>query len=583
MQTENTAAHLADFHCGNNFHCYRQFGVTFERDKDQNRQFVFRTFAPGNTVKDIFLVGDFNGWNETHPMKKITDDGVFEVMIPFDEDVIGTYYKYKIITRDGKVLFKADPFASYYEKSPKTASVVFRTQFLWNDENYLLARGNQAQRYGNRVPLNVYELHLGSWKRNPDGGFVSYADAAEQLIPYIKQLGYTHIKLLPVAEHPFDGSFGYQTTGFFAPTSRFGTPDDFRCFINRFHCAGIGVIADIDISSFPKDDHGLYEFDGSHVYEYSDESKREHVVRKTARFDFTRPEVISFVISVLNYWVEEFHLDGICICGTDSILDPECDRILGKADNVPGNPSEEGAAFLNNLCRYFSQNHNDVMLISDSAKQEFGFTHFVDAVMPGKFYNQEKSFLKGRISGITHDICNTLHNDDKDISRLFLTFLTMLPGGNVIFMGTEAQSWDRWDFCSELDWKKLLREGLGHLLFVRDLNRLYLSYPVLWSLEKCEITELDCENKGVFSLIRINTGIFSYKELLAVFNLSDSRYEGYTRKLHKKADCIEIFSVNNISHTTYKKGTGRLIRCDGDYVVKTDLEPHSAYIFEIQS
>lgn len=587
MRTENTVAQLSAFHDGKNYSCYRQLGILFEKENNGKTTVVFRTFAPGSCVESVFLTGDFNGWGETHPMQKITDGGVFEARIPYTPTLPGTYYKYKIVTRDGKVLYKADPFAPFYEKSPKTASVVFRSEFDWSDGNYLENRKQRFEKYKN-VPLCIYELHLGSFKRNNDGSFITYNDAAKELIPYLKQLGYTHIKLMPVAEHPFDGSLGYQTTGFFAPTSRFGNPDDFRSFVNECHKAGLGVIADIDISSFPKDEHGLFEFDGSHVYEYNDPSKREHKVNKTARFDFTKPEIISFVMSVLSFWTQELHLDGLYICGVRSVLYPDFDRTLSGKTAEKDAFSKEGASFLENMCKIFSEMHKDVLLISDFEENNFGFTHIFSTKPVQSFLNfrdacSDKTFCNenGLLTGISHDIPGIC--DTKDISRLVMTYITTMFCGKITFMGTEAANREPWVFFKELDWQKLFSDGVGQLLFTRDINALYLSHPVLWGNSGYVVpAECKTEKNGVFAYSVINAPGKAYKELLVVFNTSSMGYKDLAFKLPKKAECTEILSTNSSSYGGNGALNKDVIRGDDELLLKVDLEPRTARIFEVQ-
>ena len=268
--------------------------------------YVFRVWAPH--AKEVAVMGDFNGWDDSdHPMSLLLGGGVWEGFVPglkrYDA------YKYAIHTQDGTVLAKADPGALHAETRPGTASKLYELDpYPWTDQTWLDWRKKNPIY---EKPLNIYEMHLGSWRRTGEDEFLSYRDIAHYLVPYVKEMGFTHVELLPVSEHPLDDSWGYQCTGYFAATSRYGTPDDFKYLVDQLHQAGIGVILDLVPAHFPKDAFGLYEFDGAPCYEYADPRKGEHADWGTRVFDYGRNEVRSFLYSSASFWLEEFHIDGL--------------------------------------------------------------------------------------------------------------------------------------------------------------------------------------------------------------------------------------------------------------------------------
>ena len=272
------------FHQGTNFHTHQYLGVHKTEDG-----YVFRVWAPHAAA--AFVVGDFNAWEERDPMTRVTDGGVFEATVSADRFGEGSLYKFKMKTARGDV-YKADPYGTYMGQYPETASIYFDLDgYEWRDASWLRYRRREAKKPIESRPLNIYEVHLGSWRRHADGSYFTYAETARELVTYVKQMGYTHVELLPVMEHPYDGSWGYQVTGYFAPTSRYGTPHDLMAFVDTMHEAGIGVILDWVPAHFPKDAQGLYEFDGEPLYEYQGADRQEHRGWGTRCFDVGREEV----------------------------------------------------------------------------------------------------------------------------------------------------------------------------------------------------------------------------------------------------------------------------------------------------
>ena len=309
---------FTDFYNGNSTNAYELLGC----HKVGENLYHFAVWAPN--AKDVSVVGDFNNWLVNHDRLQL-EDGIWQITVEARE---GDCYKFAITTQNGNVLYKADPYARCAEVRPKTASIVYNPQpFAWSDGDWI---AKQTKKDVYTSPVNIYEVHAGSWRRHYDGRMYSYRDLAKYLVPYVKKMGYTHVEFLPLAEHPLDASWGYQVTGFYAPTSRYGTPDDLRYLINQFHKAGIGVILDWVPAHFCKDAHGLIEFDGTCCYESADDFKKEHKSWGTRIFDYSRYEVQSFLVSNALYWLKEFHFDGLRVDAVASMLYLDYDRRDGE-------------------------------------------------------------------------------------------------------------------------------------------------------------------------------------------------------------------------------------------------------------
>ena len=354
------------FHQGKDFRCYRKFGAHAQGGKG----FHFALWAP--RVKSVHVIGEFDGWRDGIPMACVDLPGgsqsdIWTCFVPGAID--GMLYKFRIETLSGEVLYKADPFAFFAEKRPGTASRLAGPNTLkhrWNDEEWIKQRKSESHF---KKPMNIYEVHLGSWKQHgknaEDPVFFSYRELAKELTSYVKDMGYTHVELMPVMEHPFDGSWGYQTTGYYAPTSRYGLPKDFKYLIDCFHQAGIGVILDWVPGHFCRDAHGLCRFNGSELFE-----SEEHVEWGTYKFDYSRPEVRSFLISNAIFWLEEYHVDGIRVDGVSSMLylnygidDPAQKRFNHKG----GEEDLVAQAFLQELNEVIGRLHPDVFTVAEES------------------------------------------------------------------------------------------------------------------------------------------------------------------------------------------------------------------------
>lgn len=506
------------------YEIYRKLGAHFT-DQYGIRGVCFDVWAP-NAAR-IWVIGSFNGWDETaDEMTRLEPDtmGIFELFIPGIEE--GALYKYLIETKDGKRLYKADPYANYAELRPGTASAVADIDhFKWTDEKWMEERAKTKDVYAK--PMAIYEVHPGSWKRHPgreDDGFYSYRDLVKYLIPYVKEMGYTHIELMGISEYPFDGSWGYQVTGYYAPTSRYGTPQDFAYFINECHKHKISVILDWVPAHFPKDAHGLTEFDGTCLYEYADPRKGEHPDWGTKIFDYGKNEVKNFLIGSALMWIEHYHIDGLRVDAVASMLYLDYGKqpgqwvpnkygdnknleaveffkhvntlILGRNPGavmiaeestawpkVTGEVEEDGLGFsmkwnmgfMNDYLSYISydpyfraHHHNELtfsMVYQYSENFMSVFSH--DEVVHGK------STMIGKMPG----------NKEDKFANLRLTYAYMMthPGKKLLFMGQDIAEYKEFDETRQTEWGLLqYPEHKGISKLVKDLNFLYKNKPALY-------------------------------------------------------------------------------------------------------
>ena len=520
------------FHQGTNFRAYDYMGVHAERIPAGWR-YTFRTWA--YRAERIEVAGDFNDWGAL-PMTRITDGGIWEGTLESERALTGCRYKFRVISATGTHL-KADPYAREDEWGMQTASIIpDDTPFAWGDDAWLKHRGLPfASPEGfYPAPMNVYEMHLGSWMtrggettKENGGAYLTYREIADELVPYLRQMGYTHVELMPITEHPFDGSWGYQVCGYFAPTSRFGTPADLRYLVDQLHRNNIGIILDWVPAHFPKDEHGLYCFDGYPMYEYQGHDRMENAGWGTRYFDVGRPEVQTFLISCALYWLREFHIDGLRTDAVASMLYLDYDRKPGEwvPNSYGGNQNLEAVAFFQKLNTTVFAEFPDVLMIAEEStafakvtqpvsvgglgfnfKWNMGWANdMYDYVQTDPVYRKYKhekltfsmmyAFNENYILPVSHDevvhgkksLLDKMHGSYEEkfsALRTFLAFQMTHPGKKMLFMGSEYGQFREWDYENQLEWFMTDYELHRKTQFyVAALNRFYLDTPALWEID----------------------------------------------------------------------------------------------------
>ncbi len=527
----------------------------------------FAVWAPN--ARRVSVVGAFCGWDgRRYPMRSLGASGVFELFIPGIG--AGELYKYEILTAEGMIRLKGDPYAQSMQLSPDTESRVYQSKFAWSDDDWMQRR---PARDPIHEPMNIYEVHLGSWARAPDDGNrpLSYREIAPRLVEHVRRLGFSHVQLLPISEHPFTGSWGYQITGYFAPTARYGSPDDFRYFVDTCHHAGIGVILDWVPAHFPKDDYALRRFDGTALYEHADPRRAEHPDWGTLVFNYGRNEVRSFLIANALYWLSEFHIDGLRVDAVASMLYLDYSREPGNwAPNPQGGREDLDAVdFLRTLNATVHEDQPGTFTVAEESTAWPGVTHSVadgglgftfkwnmgwmhdtlayfrtdplyrahhhDQLTFGIMYEYSERF----IMPLSHDevvhgkgsLIGKMPGDDWQRLanlRLLLTYQYTRPGKQLVFMGTELGSYREWDHDSSLDWhlaEEPARAGLQR--FVEELGHMYLAQPAFWRRDPdpegfCWIECCDRKN-SVISYVRSS----GEGHAVVVLNFTPVPHSGY--------------------------------------------------------
>ncbi|MCX7705558.1 MAG: 1,4-alpha-glucan branching protein GlgB [bacterium] len=506
------------FNEGNHQEIFKKMGAV-HRIINGIEGFNFSVWAPN--AKRVSVVGDFNNWDRRiHQMRVLGNSGIWEIFVP--EIPAGSNYKYEILTNQNQLLMKSDPYGKYFEIRPKTASITWKSDYKWQDDNFISKNKDLIN-----LPLCIYEVHLGSWKRKDDGSFLNYREIAPLLVDYVKNLGFNCIEILPVSEHPLDDSWGYQTTGFYAPTSRYGNPDDFKFFVDYCHRNDVFVILDWTPAHFPKDSHGLYFFDGTHLYEHQDPKKGEHPDWKSAIFNYGRHEIANFLLGSANNWFENYHIDGLRVDAVASMLYLDYSRKEGEwIPNIYGGRENlEAIEFIKKFNSVVYSRYRHAFTIAEEStawpgvtrpvylgglgfgfKWNLGWMHdtldfFSRDPVHRKFHTNVLTFSllyafsENYILPLSHDevvygkksLLEKMPGDDwQKFANLRLLFGWQYghPGKKLIFMSGEFAQRNEWNHNTELDWHLMQYEshrGISNL--VRDLNNLYRSSPELYENE----------------------------------------------------------------------------------------------------
>ena len=612
------------FKQGNNCEAYRYFGAHIETRAGESGV-VFRVWAPHAAA--ISVVGDFNSWKPgSHPMHKVDQDSVWELFIPGMKEY--DVYKYCVTTRAGDLVYKADPYAFHAETRPSNGSKVYDLNgFAWHD-----AAWQEAQKKADVIngPMNIYEMHTGSWKTKGENIPYNYSELADQLIPYITEMGYTHVELLPVMEYPFDGSWGYQVTGYFAPTSRYGTPKDLMAFVDKLHAAGIGVIMDWVPAHFPKDQFGLYRFDGEPCYEDPNPKRGEHKEWGTMVFDFGRSEVQSFLISSALYWLEQYHIDGLRVDAVASMLYLDYNRKQGEwepnkdggkenleavaflrklNDTVLGRhphkymiaeestawpmvtkPASDGGlgfnfkwnmGWMNDICHYIKMdpyfrqfNHRDItfsLVYAFSENYILPLSHDEVVHMKGSFFGKMPGDNPMKFAGV----------------RVFYTYMLAHPGKKLTFMGAELAQWNEWHYEYSLDWHLLQYEPHRQTQeFFKAANAFYLEQPALWeqddSWQGFQWLCADDNQANTVSFLRWDK---EGSPLLVVCNFSPVHRKGYRVGTPFAGMWSAVLNTDDVSFGGGGLGDQDPVRTeyipchDQDQSMEIDLPPMAAVIY----
>lgn len=614
------------FKAGKHFKLYEKLGAHLI-EVNGVKGVYFAVWAP--TAQTVSVVGDFNYWTQGEHVLNVRWDssGIWEGFIP--EITKGALYKYKIQSNiDGIVTEKADPFALYCEKPPHTASVVWDLEYKWKDENWMQ---NRKQNNALDKPYSVYEVHLGSWKRAENNRFLTYLELADDLVKYVKETGFTHVEFMPIMEYPYDPSWGYQLTGYFAPTSRFGKPQDFMVLVDKLHQEGIGVILDWVPSHFPDDAHGLGFFDGSHLYEHPDRRKGYHPDWKSLVFNYGRNEVRAFLISNAVFWLQNYHADGLRVDAVASMLYLDYSREDGEWEpNIfGGRENLDTISFLKEFNEVIYANFDGVQTIAEEStsfpmvsrptftgglgfgmKWMMGWMHdtleyFQKETVYRKYHQNDLTFsmtyafTENFMLPFSHDevvygkksLIYKMPGDEWQRFanlRLLYGYMFTHPGAKLLFMGAEFGQTSEWNFENSLDWHLLqydFHSGIKKL--ITDLNKLYKSYPALYekqfSGEGFEWINYSDHQNAVLSYIR--KGNKPDENVIVVLNFTQIVRENYRIGVPKKGKLQEIFNSDAAVYGGSDVGNSKVLKAEAipydgrEFSVELILPPLSITVF----
>jgi 1,4-alpha-glucan branching enzyme len=562
----------------------------------------FAVWSPN--AQRVSVVGDFNGWDgRAHPMRALGSSGVWEIFIPAAR--VGHHYKFEIRSRGGDVLLKIDPYGSAFEVPPLSASIVSESHYEWGDGDWMASREQAAGWFGK--PMAVYEVHLGSWARIPEEGqrYLTYRELADRLIPYVKEMGYTHIELLPVMEHPFSGSWGYQVTGFYAPTSRFGSPDDFRAFVDACHRSGIGVILDWVPGHFPKDAHALANFDGTALYEHADPRQGEHRDWGTLIFNYGRNEVRNFLLANALYWLREYHIDGLRVDAVASMLYLDYSRKEGEwvPNRFGGRENLDAIEFLRQLNTLTHAEHPGSITVAEESTAfpsvsrptylgGLGFTYkwnmgwmndTLEYIKKDPIYRRYDhwhltfsliyAFTENFILPFSHDevvhgkgsMFEKIPGDDWQRAatlRVLYGLMYAHPGKKLMFMGAEFAQGREWNYDASLDWHLLdfpMHAGIKR--FVQDLNRTYSSERSLHEIDfdHTGFQWIDCNDSENSVVSFIRRARDSRDFVVVLMNFTPVPRDGYRIGVPDAGGYSELLNSDAEIYGGSNKGNGGLV------------------------
>ncbi|HET7116232.1 MAG TPA: 1,4-alpha-glucan branching protein GlgB [Hanamia sp.] len=608
---------IRNFQNGTHYSLYKKFG-SHPLTVLNKKGYYFSVWAPNATY--VSVVGDFNHWNiEAHPLfVRLERSGIWEGFIPDVKEYEN--YKYYIDGFEGARILKGDPFARHWETRPATSSKTKDIQYTWNDEAWMHKRKDYNSLHS---PWSIYEVHLGSWmKPVPDDEYsvTSYEQMITLLVPYVKKMGFTHVEMMPVMEFPFDGSWGYQGCGYYAPTSRFGIPEDFMKLVEAFHKENIGVILDWVPSHFPHDAHGLYMFDGTHTYEYADMRKGYHPDWNSYIFNYSRAEVRSFLISNARYWFDMYHIDGMRVDAVSSILRLDYSREKGEwePNEFGGNGNIEAIAFVKNLNEMVYRDFPDVQMIAEESTDWPQITGLTTAGGLGfgmkwmmgwmhdtlDYFKVDPLFRKGDqdkfsfsmvyfydenfILPLSHD--EVVHGKSPMIYKMpgdewqkfanlrtLYSYMYTHPGGKLLFMGNEFGQTSEWNYTRELDWHLLVHEPhkkLQHCLM--DLNKLYTSQPALYEyqFDTKGFEWIDLNHRNECVMVYKRKGKKSDDDLLVIFNMTPVERYDWKIQVKEKTSWKQIFCSDDQQYW----GTGKFTSQE----IVTNVVDKKRHLFEIK-